>query len=50
MTDNGVTSVEDLMTKVFESVRKNPDKQTEKKERYKPEFLNEDHTLVKGKS
>jgi len=41
LKNNGVENVEALFTKVFESIRKNCDKDSKKKERYKPKFLNE---------
>ena len=50
LKDNGCSSVEDLFTKVFENVRKTPDRQGEKKKQYKPKFLNSEKTLVQGKS
>lgn len=39
---NGVECVEDLYEKVFEAIRKEKFEKTEKKESYKPKFLNAD--------
>ncbi len=38
--------VEDLMEKVFEGVRKDYARKGEKKERFKPKFLNDEKSLV----
>lgn len=49
MKKNGVESVEDLMEKVFEAIRKETFAKSEKKASYKPKFLNQDKTEVQGK-
>lgn len=49
LKDNGVSSVEELMGKVFEAVRKNPTKKKSDKKDYKPEFASEDKSVVKTK-
>ncbi len=46
---NGVESVEDLFEKIFEGIRKDCTRPNEKKQRYKPKFLNDSKTLVQGK-
>ncbi len=50
LKDNKVETVEALMTKVFEGIRKSSVKKTEKKAKYTPKFLNESKTLVQGKA
>lgn len=49
MKTNGVESVEDLMEKVFEAIRKETFAKKDKKASYKPKFLNQDKTEVQGK-
>lgn len=47
---NGVESVEDLMEKVFEKIRKETFTKSDKKKSYKPKFLNNQKTEVQGKT
>lgn len=49
LKDNGVECVEDLFEKVFEAVRNEKFEKKEKKQRFKPKFLNDDKTEVQGK-
>jgi large subunit ribosomal protein L5e len=47
---NGVESVEDLMEKVIQAIRKETFAKTEKKASYKPKFLNSEKTEIQGKT
>lgn len=49
MKNAGVESVEDLMEKVFTSIKSNSKKEKNDKKRYKPEFTDKTRTVVKTK-
>ena len=49
LKDNGVDSVEKLMEKVFDAVRKYKYTPSDKKESYKPKFEDESKSVIKTK-